>query len=467
MINSAQKSKLHTKWIRKNGYKETLWIAYPLILSTSAFTIQVFVDRMFLSWYSAAALAAALPTAILCFNVVSFFMGTSQYVSTFVAQYMGAKTPEKIGSILWQGIYFSGIGGLILFLLSFLSEPIFNFIGHDPEVKQQEIIYWRYLAIAGIFQVQLGSLTSFFNGRSKTFAIMWSSFAATFVNICLNYCLIFGNFGFPEMGIEGAGLSTIIATVTNVSVLAFLIFNTQNNQKFEVISSFKFNWGKFWRLIKFGMPNGLTFFLNMTVFSTFILLVGRIGMIELASVNIAVNIEMLAFMPMIGLGISVTVLAGQSIGGNKPELAKRATYSGLQIAFIYLSCLSILYLFFPQILIYPFQSNSASENIGEISDLTKILLRFITVWSFFDALAIIISSGLKGAGDTRFIMIAVAIIGTSVAIIPGYIVIEVLSLGIYSAFMCGTTFMAILGITYLIRFRQGKWQKMKVIEADQ
>ena len=97
MINKILSS-IADKWSRKNGYKQTLWIAYPLILSTSAFTIQVFVDRMFLSWYSPEALAAALPTAILSFNVVSFFMGTSQYVGTFVAQYMGATSPKKIGN---------------------------------------------------------------------------------------------------------------------------------------------------------------------------------------------------------------------------------------------------------------------------------------------------------------------------------------------------------------------------------
>ena len=98
------KTLIYNLWSRKNGYKDLLWIAYPLILSTSAFTIQVFVDRMFLSWYSPQALAAALPTGVLSFNIVSFFMGTSQYVGTFVAQFVGAKSPEKIGKILWQGI---------------------------------------------------------------------------------------------------------------------------------------------------------------------------------------------------------------------------------------------------------------------------------------------------------------------------------------------------------------------------
>ena len=92
------------------------------------------------------------------------------------------------------------------------------------------------------------------------------------------------------------------------------------------------------------MPNGFTFFLNMTVFSIFVLLIGRIGIIELAAANIAMNVAMLAFMPMVGLGISVMVSVGQAIGAKTPDLAKRATYSGLQISWIYLSFLSIFYI---------------------------------------------------------------------------------------------------------------------------
>ncbi len=457
------KTLIYNLWSRKNGYKDLLWIAYPLILSTSAFTIQVFVDRMFLSWYSPQALAAALPTGVLSFNIVSFFMGTSQYVGTFVAQYVGAKSPEKIGNILWQGIYFSAIGGVILITLSFFSETIFNFIGHDPLVREEQYKYWRFLTIAGIFQIQLGALTSFFSGRNKTYPIMWASFASTFVNIGLNYCLIFGNFGFPEMGISGAGLSTIVATITNVTILSYLIFKPKNNTQYHVISAFHFNRKGFYRLIKFGMPNGFTFFLNMTVFSIFVLLIGRIGIIELAATNIAMNVAMLAFMPMVGLGIAVMVSVGQAIGAKTPDLAKRATYSGLQISWIYLSFLSIFYIFLPQILIFPFESNASSENFNEIADLTKNILKLVALWSFFDALGIMISSGLKGAGDTKFIMLSVGVIGTFVAAIPVYIVLEIFSMGIYAAFINGTIFLAVS--RYHILNKIQKW-KMAKYESD-
>ena len=111
-----------TRWTSTGGYREVLVIAVPLILSTSAWSVQHFVDRMFLSWYSPETLAASMPAGILFFTLMSLFIGTASYVSTFVAQYFGAERYERIGPALWQGVYISLLGGLLLLCLI----PFFN-----------------------------------------------------------------------------------------------------------------------------------------------------------------------------------------------------------------------------------------------------------------------------------------------------------------------------------------------------
>ena len=133
---------LKRRWYRENGYKQVLIIAFPLILSTGSWSIQQFVDRMYLSWYSPDALAAAVPTGLLSFTIVSFFLGTSGYASTFVAQYTGAGKSERIGPAMWQGIYFAIIGGLVVASTFFLADPIFDAVGHEPAVKALEKEYW-------------------------------------------------------------------------------------------------------------------------------------------------------------------------------------------------------------------------------------------------------------------------------------------------------------------------------------
>ena len=457
-------SSLKVRWNRENGYKQVLLIAFPLILSTGSWSIQQFVDRMFLSWYSTDALAAAMPAGILSFTIVSFFLGTSGYASTFVAQYFGAGRPERIGPAMWQGIYYSLIGGILVSLTFFLAEPIFDIIGHDPSVRQLEAEYWKYLAIGGFFPIGLAAVSSFFTGRGRTYPVMWASFAATFVNIVFNYLLIFGNFGFPEMGIAGAGLSTVLSQLFNFLLLLFMAFSRSNNVRFKTISGWRFDRTLFGRLVKYGLPNGVQFFLDIAAFSAFILIVGRLGSAELAATNIAMNVSMLSFMPMIGMGITVSILVGQSLGGNNPDMADRATFAAVQMASVYMVTIATLYLVVPAMFIYPFAANADPAEFSEIRVHAMTAMKFVAMWSIFDSIGIMVSSALKGAGDTKFIMYAIVGLSFTLLILPTYLAVEVFGLGLKAAWSAGIAYIIGLGITFLLRYRTGRWRSMRVIE---
>lgn len=419
---------------------------------------------MFLSWYSPEALAAALPTGILSFTLISLFMGTSGYVSTFIAQYIGASRPERVGPAMWQGMYFTLIGGLLLACTALFAKPIFSFIGHSPEVQILESEYWIFLTLGGIFPIAQATVAGFFSGLGKTYPVMWASFAATAVNIVLNYLLIFGNLGMPEMGIRGAGLSTFISGMINFLILAYLAFSKENNSKYKTISGWKFELNLFKRLIRYGFPNGVQFFLDIAAFSAFILLIGRLGDTELAASNIAFNISMLAFMPMIGLGITVSILVGQSLGANNPAKAKMATFSAIQMSFTYMTILSLLYLLIPTVFIYPFSAKVDPNEFESIKNLALVAMRFLALWSIFDSFAIIFSSALKGAGDTAFIMITICVTALLVLIAPTFLIIEVFDLGLNAAWTSGLAYIICLGFIYSLRFKSGKWESMRVIE---
>ena len=419
---------------------------------------------MFLSWYSPEALAAALPTGILSFTLISLFMGTSGYVSTFIAQYIGASRPERVGPAMWQGMYFTLIGGLLLACTALFAKPIFSFIGHSPEVQILESEYWIFLTLGGIFPIAQATVAGFFSGLGKTYPVMWASFAATAVNIVLNYLLIFGNLGMPEMGIRGAGLSTFISGMINFLILAYLAFSKENNSKYKTISGWKFELNLFKRLIRYGFPNGVQFFLDIAAFSAFILLIGRLGDTELAASNIAFNISMLAFMPMIGLGITVSILVGQSLGANNPAKAKMATFSAIQMSFTYMTILALLYLLIPTVFIYPFSAKVDPNEFESIKSLALVAMRFLALWSIFDSFAIIFSSALKGAGDTAFIMITICVTALLVLIAPTFLIIEVFDLGLNAAWTSGLAYIICLGFIYSLRFKSGKWESMRVIE---
>jgi MATE family multidrug resistance protein len=199
------------RWASTGGYREVLVIAVPLILSTSAWSVQHFVDRMFLSWYSPETLAASMPAGILFFTLMSLFIGTASYVSTFVAQYYGAERYQRIGPALWQGIYISLLGGLLLLCLIPFAQPIFGLVGHDPAVQHHEVVYFRILCIGGFPVIASAAISGFFAGRGRPWPVMWVNTLSTAVNLIMDYALIFGAWGFPELGIKGAGIATVLA----------------------------------------------------------------------------------------------------------------------------------------------------------------------------------------------------------------------------------------------------------------
>jgi MATE family multidrug resistance protein len=455
---------LKNRWNIAGGYREVLVIAIPLILSTATWSVQHFVDRMFLAWYSPAAIAAAMPAGMVYFSIVSIFMGTAGYVSTFVAQYYGANRYHRIGPALWQGVYISLIGGLVLLAFIPLAGLIFSLVGHDLPVQKKEIVYFEILCLGGGFYIGSYALSGFYSGRGKTWPVMWVNAFTTAVNLILDYLLIFGHWGFPEMGIKGAGIATVSAGAFSFLVFLALLSSRSNNTTFHAISGWRPQKDLFNRLLRFGFPSGVQFFLEMAGITGFVLLVGRLGTSSLAATNIAFNINTLAFMPMIGCGIAISVLVGQYLGAEKPELAQTSVYSGFHLTFVYMASIAAAYALVPDIFVAPFSSGADPQRFSEIYSFSVVLLRFVAVYSLFDTMNIIFCSAIKGAGDTRFVMFATVILTLCVLVIPTYLAIVVLKYGLMVAWVMASTYVILLGVVFCLRFRGGKWKSMRVIE---
>lgn len=459
-------NKIKNRYKSEGGYAEFLYIAIPLILTTSTWSIQHFVDRMFLSWYSPAAVASAMSAGALNFTFLSLFIGIVTYVSTFVAQYYGAKYYKRIGDVLWQGMYLAFIGSFFVMSLVFISHYIFSLTGHSEEIKKNEIIYFNILCLASFPMLLSACLSSFFSGIGKTWTIMWVNMIVTCTNIIFDYFLIFGKFFFPELGIAGAAIATAFSSFINLFIYILLIFR-KGNERYNILKGYKFNMSLFMRLINYGFPAGLQFFLDMAGFSLFLLFVGKVGMVELAATSIAFNISTLVFMPMIGSGIAVSVMVGQYLGSNRSHFAERSVYSGFTVAFIYMFTISLCYFFFPEIFIKPFIKDKLTGDYMLIKELAIVLLRFVAAYSIFDTFNIMFSAALKGAGDTKYIMVIITILTTFVLTIPSYITVNYFNGNIYILWFIFSFYIVMLGLSFFMRFYSGSWKKMRVIETNE
>ena len=449
-------------------HREVLQVCLPLVISLSATTVMEFTDRVFLANYSIDAISAAAPAGITSYLFIAFFGGVGGYAGVFIAQYTGRGDHRKVGSVLWQGIYFTLASGLILWLLAiFATKPIFTLAGHGDGVQQLEEVYFSILCKGAVLHVAMATLSTFFTGRGLTRPVMVVTFIGVFINIPLDYALIFGSWGMPELGIKGAAIATVAAWGVNVLFLALLIFTGKNDLRFGVFSSFSFDRKIFARLMRFGIPGSLQFTMDILAFTLFILLVGRIGRAELAATNIVLSINSLAFMPSMGVSQGMSVLVGQALGKKNPLLATEYVRSGCLLLIIYILVIDLIFIFAPDFVLAPFMTSeqgTASQTL--ILSYGRILLNIVAAYLFFDALYMVISGALRGAGDTRYMMLAITITSPICLVLPVYIGIEYFQISIGTAWLFILFFITVLFLLSALRYRRGSWKKMLVIEDE-
>ena len=211
---------------------------------------------------------------MLNFAVMSLFIGMASYVGTFVAQYFGSGRLERVGPALWQGLYVALAGGILVMGIIPLARPLFDFIGHDAAVRKNEVVYFQYLCTGAVWVIASASLSGFFSGIGRTKIVMWVNIEMTAINILLDYLLIFGRWGLPEMGIRGAAIATVIAGFYNFIAYFAIIVRPFYNRRFHTLRGWRFERALFARLVRFGLPSGVQFFLDMVGFTAFISISG-------------------------------------------------------------------------------------------------------------------------------------------------------------------------------------------------
>jgi multidrug resistance protein, MATE family len=208
-----------TRWQAARGL---LKLAFPLILSNLFWTLQLTIDRILLAQYSSDTVAACM-AAVMLFAVPFLLLQiTAGFVTTFVAQYIGARRPERVGPVINQALYFSLGSGLAFLGLIVLAEPLVAWIGHAPHLQVLEATYFRIMTFCTLPLLIVAVVTAFFDGRGDSWTVLWFSAVGLLVNAVLDYLWIFGYGGFPEWGIAGAGWATVIGAWTS-ALLALAI----------------------------------------------------------------------------------------------------------------------------------------------------------------------------------------------------------------------------------------------------
>jgi MATE family multidrug resistance protein len=443
--------------------RELLKLAWPLMLSNLFFSIQIVIDRTFLSQYDPDASAAALASSMLLWIPVIFVQNTGGFATTFVAQYFGARRFDQIGPIVWQAIYWSFLGGLAMMLLAPFATPLMRLAGHSSKLVELESEYFFCLCFCGLPVSLTAAVCSFFSGRGDTRTVIWINAIGCVVNAVFDYVLIFGNLGFPKLGIVGAGWATVFGCAASALVALLLFLRHRYDEEFATVRGRGWNTHLFQQLLKYGMPNGFQSTFDLIAWTLFTTMVGWFGEAELAATSNVFVVNALFFVPMIGLGQAAGVYVGQRLGEERPDLAERGIWIGMAATVIFMTSMGLLAALSPGLIEQMFASEAEPAIWAKVSALMPGLLWYVAAYAAFDGLNVLMAFSLRGAGDTAFISWLYLGCGLLTLGLPVYLCYH-LGWGFYWAWNFAVIYLIVLMLFIFARFRWGPWRTMRVIE---
>ncbi|SFR34736.1 multidrug resistance protein, MATE family [Yoonia tamlensis] len=332
----------HVKAIAKLGM--------PLILSHVAqFAIHM-TDTIMLGWYDVTALAASTIASTMFFVIFIVGAGFAQAVTPLVALAAEENDDTQVRRVTRMGLWLSIFYGVIVTIPFFWAEDILTAIGQDQSVAQMAHIYLQITIWQMIPALMVMTLKSFLSALEHTAVLLWATVGAAVMNVFVNYALIFGNWGAPELGIRGAAIASI--TVTLVSVLMLVIYTLRVLPQFQLFKNF-------WRsdreilnrVFMLGWPIGLTSLAEGGLFSASAVMMGWIGAIELAAHGIAIQLASLTFMVHIGFSQAATVRAGRALGRKDPVGLRRGGIAAIAMSGVFALATSALFMLFPAFLV--------------------------------------------------------------------------------------------------------------------
>ncbi|MCP4249046.1 MAG: MATE family efflux transporter, partial [bacterium] len=408
--------------------------------------------------------AALLPAQLFLWSYIVIGMGIVSIVATFASQALGRERYRDCSAYAWQGLYLSIAFGLLGFAFWPLLPWLVSVIGHEPEVQALELSYCNVAVWSFGPTIAAAALCGFFNGVHHPKVTMWSAIEGIVVNMAVSYCLIFGKLGLPAMGIAGAAAGTVVATCYRCVRLTATMCLPRFHERFHARDTWRLDRGKLMGILRFGAPQGGQWFSDVVVWMLFVnVLVGKLfGTLHLTATNIAWQYLRVSFMPAIGVGMALTSLVGKSIGQNDPQRAVRQTRTTLSICGVYMAALSLVFVLFRRELIGLFNDDPEIVAVG------AGLMICAAAFQVFDAMGIIYTSALRGAGDTTWPAL-LFVISHWVILIGGGGAMAFLApeLGRVGPWMAATILLIFWGLRLWWRWRVGAWKKIDLFKHDQ
>lgn len=426
-------------------------LAWPLIGSQMMQFAIGLTDAIMLGWYSLEAFAAQVLGGSFFFIILILGSGFAFGLQPMVANAQAKGDDQQIRRSTRMGFWLVLIYAAVTVPFLLFAEPILVAIGQDPQLSLDADIYLKIMAYSVFPALMVNVLRSYLSALEQAGIILYMTIVALSLNAVVNYVLIFGNFGFPQLGLRGAAVASL--SVHIISFLILAIYAARKNRRHSLFQRF---WRPdpeaFWRVFRLGWPIGITVLAEVGMFTAATAMVGWVSVVEVGAHGIALQVASLSFMFHLGLSHAVTVRAGAAQGRGDWQGLRRGAGVSLVISFCVAALASISFILFPETLLKVFVSPS-EPNLEALLIRGTTLLYIAAAFQFFDAMQVMGTGLLRGLQDTKIPMYFATLSYWVIGVGSGYVLGFVLNWDAVGVWFGLTLGLAAATVLMLGRFR--------------
>lgn len=439
---------IRSKDIYMNKVREILKIGVPIMLGQACVIILAFADNIMIGWHSVNELAASSFVN----NVMNFFilteLGFASGMTPIIGAFHGNGNVKGVGSTVRNGLLVNGIIGLIGLVLLAVIYLFIDSFGQEPELLPLIRPYFVIVGISIIFALGFNVLKQFTDGICKPVVSMLFLMGGNVLNIFGNWVLIYGKLGCPELGLMGAGLSTLISRILMLLCFVLYIFKSEQFKAYaQAIKEALFSRVKMRHIFNMGYPVAIQMGLEASTFSFSAIMVGWISVTALAAHQVATTISQLFFLMMQGLSFALSILVSNCYGIK--DYAGIHAYVKRGILMIFGTSLSLSILLY----IFRYPAVGMFTDSPEVVEIAVVLFYVLFAYQIGDGIQLCFANVLRGLQDVKPIMYAAFVSYYLIAIPVAYVLgfkAGLGAVGVWLGFPIGLT---LAGLFFYARYR--------------
>ncbi len=399
---------------------QTLELAYPVIIGQLGFIMMGVVDSLMVGKLGSTFLAAASLGTSLVFIIFIVGIGTSMAVTPLVAISVGARKYEECGIYFRQSLLVNLIIGFLMMLVVYFLADFITIFGQKKEVVPLAISYTKILSFGAVPLMIFQTYKQFIEGLSIMRPAMIIVIAANFINAFVNWILIFGKFGFPELQLDGAGWATFSSRVFMWLALMIFVMNVKYFKQYDVSFHFKnINFPVIKKILSIGLPSGFQYFFEVGAFSFAVIMVGWLGSKQLAAHQIAINLASISFMAALGISAAGSIRVGNAVGRKDIPETRKAGFTAIFLGASMMFFAGVIFIVFRNLL------PTFYINEKDVVEIASTLIVIAALFQLSDGTQAVGIGILRGLTDvkipTAITFIAYWIVGLPVGYLLGFI----------------------------------------------